>query len=310
MPGNVNSPAESRPQVCHRLSQCHPRRSTPVLPTAELPTAKLPAAELSIAPARHQNSPQAMPVQQQNQQSELIIRGQYTPDAGHSTPQVFRARHGPARPAAVTRRLPDNAVAIIPGIRPPVPRTQAYPSYQSDSAARSRSIPNRNTPSHNIPIAVNSSESQHWQWYVQPGVLSMRPSQQSYAAYPQRAIRNSHIRSGALRRRATLSAPIANRSAGSNYQYNQPYNNPYPAGPGRIHSTGRSVASPPHSSPPHALQCRRRSPPDRIVADRSLPRARLSIPLTLDPNDPTRQLPMNVIAEETANRPASCSAWA
>ena len=218
-----------------------------------------------------QNRPQQSPVQQTNQQSELIIRGQYTPDAGRSTPQVFqRPMWGGTRPTATTSAsAPENASAP----------TQ-YPSTQPSQAYAYQGGPSYSQPQYTQPGYAQQTYPQ--QSYPQQGATS--PAGQSYPPQPQTA-------------------------QPSDNQYSQPYNNPYPAAqpetipPGTVYGPGVPLAQP---VPPAAQQpapCPYNAagampPPDRIAEPILTPGSPFN-PLMLDPNDPTRLLPMNVTAEET-----------
>ena len=119
--------------MCHWLSQCHPPQACHWLASATQPHRRS-AAKLSGPSARNSKSAQPMPVQQSNQQSELIVRGQYTPDSGVSTPQVFqRPMWGGTRPTATTSAAtPDNTSA--PTQYPSTQPSQAN-AYQGGSAA-------------------------------------------------------------------------------------------------------------------------------------------------------------------------------
>ena len=236
-----------------------------------------------LPPPGYQNSPQPMPIQQQNQQGDLIIRGQYTPDAGHSTPQVYqRPTWTGARPAAVTAASTtsaDNTTAA-----PQYQSNQAYPSYQNGSAAA--------TPQYTQPQYSQPQYSQQ-QYSQQPGV---QPSYSQAGAPPAQSAPAS----------AGQTYPAQSQTvSGSNYQYVQPYNNPYPAGQTETIPPGASVplAQPGPSTSQQPAPCPYNAagaspPPDRIVDPVLTPGSPFN-PLTIDPNDPTRLLPMNVTAEET-----------
>jgi outer membrane protein insertion porin family len=228
-----------------------------------------------------QNRPQQTPLQQTNQQSELIVRGQYTPDSGRSTPQVFqRPMWGAARPTATTSAsttAPDYASAP----------TQ-YPSTQPSQANAYQGGPSYSQPQYTQPGYAQQTYPQ--QSYPQQGPTS--PAGQVYAPQPQGAQPNYN----------QYYQP-------NNNQYSQPYNNPYPAAqpesipPGTVYGTGVPLAQPVPPSAQQPAPCPYNAagampPPERIV-DPILPPGSPFNPLTLDPTDPTRQLPMNVTAEET-----------
>ncbi len=222
-----------------------------------------------------QNRPQQTPVQP-NQQSELIIRGQYTPDSGRSTPQVFqRPMWGGTRPTAVTSAstpAPDNASAQIqyPSTQP----NQAY-AYQGGSTD---SPPQYSPPQYSPPQ------------YSPQGYAQQTSPQQSY---PQ---------SGTTAPAGQAYAPQSQTVQPSNNQYSQPYNNPYPATqpepipPGTVYSAQPPTQQPSAPYPYNAAGAM--PPPDRIIPPVLDPGSPFN-PLTLDPNDPTRLLPMNITAEET-----------
>jgi outer membrane protein insertion porin family len=198
-----------------------------------------------------QNQPQPAPVQGTNQQSELIIRGQYTPDAGRSTPAVFqRPLWGGTRPTAATAASMQAGSADSNSASTPYPSaTPAQTNvYQGGSAYSQQQYPQQQYPQQQYP------QQQY-------------PQQQ----YPQQ-------------------------------QYSQPNNNQYSATqgesipPGTLYSAQPSAQQPSAPSPYNAAGAM--SPPDRIVEPILAPGSPYN-PLSLDPNDPTRLLPMNVTAEET-----------
>ena len=229
--------------------------------------------------ANPKSAPADAALQRTNQQSELIIRGQYTPDSGRSTPQVFqRPMWGGTRPTATT------SASTPPPITPRLP-TQ-YPSTQSSQAYAYQGPappPQYSQPQYTQPGYANQHTQQTYpqQTYPQQGATS--PAGQSYPPQPQ-----------------TVQP--------SNNQYSQPYNNPYSATqpesipPGTVYGQAchwLSQCHPPHSSRPLPVQCRR-SHASAGQDSRSDPSAGSPFnPLTLDPNDPTRLLPMNITAEET-----------
>ena len=250
------------------------------------PTQNCQQQNYQLPPPGAQNSPQAMPVQQQNQQGELIIRGQYTPDSGHSTPQVFP---GPTwtgtRPAAVNpASSPDNAMA-----QTQYPATQPNPaySYQGGSAASQPpySQPQYAQQQYSQPPYNQQPNPQPGNGYVQPGYSQQAAPQQSYPqqsypqqSYPQQSYpQQSYPQVGSPRRpgkfirpnRKPLSRPTINT-------INHITTHIRRARPS-LYRPARCT-HPPHSSPPHA---RTMPPPARRRrtgwSRRSLRRARLSI---------------------------------
>ncbi|MGA2062978.1 MAG: BamA/TamA family outer membrane protein, partial [Thermoguttaceae bacterium] len=187
---------------------------------------------------------------------------------------------GAARPTATTSAsttAPDYASAP----------TQ-YPSTQPSQANAYQGGPSYSQPQYTQPGYAQQTYPQ--QSYPQQGPTS--PAGQVYAPQPQGAQPNYN----------QYYQP-------NNNQYSQPYNNPYPAAqpesipPGTVYGTGVPLAQPVPPSAQQPAPCPYNAagampPPERIV-DPILPPGSPFNPLTLDPTDPTRQLPMNVTAEET-----------
>jgi outer membrane protein insertion porin family len=209
-----------------------------------------------------QNRLQPEPVTEVNQrQSELIVRGQYTPDAGRSTPAVFqRPLRSGARTAATTSA-----------------NMQAGPA---DANAGSTSTQYSSAPS-NQSNGYQGGSTYAQQQYVQPNYSQQQYTQQQY---PQQQY------------------PQTNNTQYSQQQYSQANDNQYPATqyetiqPGAVYSAQPGRQQPSASNPYNAAEAM--PPPERVVEPILAPGSPFN-PLTLDPNDPTRLLPMSAIAQET-----------
>ncbi len=191
--------------------------------------------------------PPAQPVppaaQQQNQQGELIIRGQYTPDAGRSTPQVFqRPMWGGTRPTAVNPA--STPAADNSSTQNQYPYNQSNPAYAYQGGSAS-SQPQYSQQQYSQP------------GYVQPGYTQQTYPQQSYpqSGVPRPSQCNPAGRPILCAQSQTVQPP--------NYQYAQPYNNPNSAAqpeaipPGAVYAPNLNRNSPPlaRTMPPaHCLR--------------------------------------------------------
>jgi outer membrane protein insertion porin family len=229
-----------------------------------------------LPPPGYQNSPQPAPVQRQNQQGELIFRGQYTPDAGHSTPQIYqRPTWTGARPAAVSTDPAagaDNTTAA-PQYQP----SQAYPAYSNQNGSS--------------PAAPQYTQPQ----YSQPQ-YSQQPYSQPAGVQPAYSQAGAPMAQSAPAQAGQTYPAQSQAAPGPNYQYVQPYNNPYPAGQAEPIPPGQASAG---GAAPYPYNAAGAAPPPQRIVDPVLAPGSPFNPLTLDPNDPTRLLPMNVTAEET-----------
>jgi outer membrane protein insertion porin family len=198
-----------------------------------------------------QNRPQPAPVQETNQQSEVIIRGQYTADPGRSTPAVFQ------RP-------------IWGGTRPTAATAASMQAGSTDSSSASTQYSSA-TPAQTNVYQGGSAYSQ--QQYPQQQYSQQQYSQQQYPQqqYPQQQYSQSN-----------------------NNQYSTTQAESIP--PGTVNSAQPSAQQPSAPCPYNAAGAM--PPPDRIAEPILAPGSPFN-PLSLDPTDPTRLLPINVTAMET-----------
>jgi outer membrane protein insertion porin family len=235
-----------------------------------------------------QNFPRQAAFQGTNQQSEMIVRGQYTPDSGRSTPDVFqRPLWGGTRPTAAT-------TASVPAVG--TDTTSASTPYSSTTPPPANAYQNGSPyPQQQYPQQQYPQQQYPQQQYPQQQYPQQQYPQQQYA-------QQQYAQQGAATATGQSYAPQAQSGQPYANQYTQPNNNQYYAPQPESIPPGPAVYSnqqPGQQSGPNPYNAAGAMPPPERIVEPIIPPYSPFGDLPPDPADPTRPLNMNIMTEET-----------